>query len=215
MATMPTTPGNGQALGQNSHKPPELRFVKEEEELVEDAAGSHLKIEPLDFPSVGQAVDVLESCCIAHFACHGYTDHSDPSNSGLILQKSVEGQDKQDRLTVEMVSELRLEKAQVAYLSACSTAEIRPGRLRDEVIHVVSGFQMAGFPHVVGCLWPSIDSVCVEVASEFYSSMLGNGLGGLVRKGGVASALRDAVLKVRAENMDSPLLWAPFVHYGA
>jgi CHAT domain-containing protein len=127
----------------------------------------------------------------------------------------MEGQDKQDRLTVRRISELRLEKAQVAYLSACSTAENRWGELSDEVLHVVSGFQMAGFPHVVGCLWPSIDSVCVEVASEFYSSMLGNGQGGLMRKGGVASALRDAVLKVRAENMGSPLLWAPFVHYGA
>ncbi|KFY41367.1 hypothetical protein V495_04960 [Pseudogymnoascus sp. VKM F-4514 (FW-929)] len=213
--TMPTTPGNDQGLGQNSHKPPGLPGVKEEKKQVIGAAGNHLNIELLDLPSVGQVVDSLENCCIAHFACHGYTDHSDPSNSGLILQKCMGGQDKQDRLTVRRVSELRLEKAQVAYLSACSTAENRWGELSDEVLHVVSGFQMAGFPHVVGCLWPSIDSVCVEVASEFYSSMLGNGIEGLVRKGGVASALRDAVLKVREENIGSPLLWAPFVHYGA
>ncbi|KFX90204.1 hypothetical protein V490_06595 [Pseudogymnoascus sp. VKM F-3557] len=206
ITTMPTTPGNDQGLGQNSHKPPRLPGVKEEKVQVTGVAGSHLKVESLDHPSVGQVIDRLENCYIAHFACHGYTDHSDPSNSGLILQKRVEGQDEQDRLTVRKVSELRLEKAQVAYLSACSTAENISERLQDEVIHVVSGFQMAGFPHVVGCLWPSIDSVCVEVASEFYSLMLGNGGEGLVRKGGVASALRDAVLKVRAENMGSPLL---------
>ncbi|KFX87738.1 hypothetical protein O988_09307 [Pseudogymnoascus sp. VKM F-3808] len=51
IATMPTTPGNGQGLGQNSHKPPGLRFVKEEKKQVEGAAGSHLEIEPLEFPS--------------------------------------------------------------------------------------------------------------------------------------------------------------------
>lgn len=37
-------------------------------------------------------------------------------------------------------------------------------RLSDEVLHVVSGFQVAGFRQVVGCLWPSDDNVCVEVA---------------------------------------------------
>jgi CHAT domain len=214
ITTMPTTPGNGHGLGQNSRKPSELPGVVEEKRWVVGAAGGHLKIESLDLPSVGQVVDRLENCCIAHFACHGYTDHSDPSNSGLILQKCVGGQDEQDRLTVRRVSELRLKKARVAYLSACSTAENKAAQLSDEVIHVVSGFQMAGFPHVVGCLWPSIDAVCVEVASGFYSLMLGKELGGWVGRG-VASALREAVLEVRAREMGSPLTWAPFVHYGA
>lgn len=46
-------------------------------------------------------------------------------------------------------------------------------RPSDEVIHVVSGFLAAGFPHVVGCLWPSNDRVCVEVARVFCSSLFG------------------------------------------
>ncbi|KAH7114141.1 hypothetical protein B0J13DRAFT_460385, partial [Dactylonectria estremocensis] len=58
--------------------------------------------------------------------------------------------------------------AQIAYLSACSTAENKAARLSDEVIHVVSGFQVAGFPHVVACLWPTGDSECVGVAKRFY-----------------------------------------------
>ncbi|KAB5513629.1 CHAT domain-containing protein, partial [Coniochaeta sp. 2T2.1] len=115
-------------------------------------------------PSVEQAVGSLKSCCVAHFACHGYTDYRDPSNSGLILQSYEAGVAVQDRLTVQRVSELSLAGARLAYLSACSTAETKAEQLADEVIHVVSGFQVAGFPHVVGCLWPSIDRVCVEVA---------------------------------------------------
>jgi CHAT domain-containing protein len=85
--------------------------------------------------------------------------------------------------------------------------------LSDEVIHVVSGFQVAGFPHVVGCLWPSIDSVCVEVANGFYSALFRRG-GSLLEKGDVAVALREAVMLVRAEDMGMPRLWAQFVHYG-
>jgi hypothetical protein len=62
----------------------------------------------------------------------------------------------------------------LSYLSACSTAENRAKRLSDEVIHLVSGFLVAGFPHVVGCLWPS-NGVCVEVAGGFYSSLFEQG----------------------------------------
>jgi len=51
----------------------------------------------------------------------------------------------------------------------------RATQLSDKVIHVVSGLQVAGFPHVVCCLWPSIDGVCVEVASGFYSALFQQG----------------------------------------
>ncbi len=69
-------------------------------------AGCHLAIEALDLPSAEQVVGRLERCRIAHFACHGSTDHADPSQSGLILQRRNDaGQVVQDRLTVGRVSE--------------------------------------------------------------------------------------------------------------
>jgi CHAT domain-containing protein len=55
-------------------------------------------------------------------------------------------------MTVLDISEVLLKHTQVVYLSACSTAENRVELLADEVIHVVSGFQVAGFAHVIGCL---------------------------------------------------------------
>ncbi len=206
MATMSTTPGYP--------KLPDLPRVVEEKNKVLDIANGHLPVEPLDQPSVDRLIERLRHCSVAHFACHGSTDHSDPSNSGLILQRCRGNQPpEQDRLTVQRVSELSLTHARIAYLSACSTAENKATRLSDEVIHVVSGFQVAGFPHVVGCLWPSNDRVCVEVAGEFYTTLL--------RQGGmrwgsdeVASALREAVIAVRAKEMSMPLNWAQFVHYG-
>jgi CHAT domain-containing protein len=211
IATMPTTPGNGATP--DAEKPKDLPGVTEEKRQVADTA-HHLPIQHLSSPSVGQVVGSLESCCITHFACHGYTNERDPSNSGLILQSCEASMAKQDRLTVLRVSELSLTGVRPAYLSACSTDENKAARLADEMIHVVSGFQVAGFPHVVGCLWTSIDTVCVEVARRFYASLLGRRSQGWDDRA-VASSLREAVMAVRATEMGMPLVWAQFAHYGA
>ncbi|SPJ80269.1 uncharacterized protein FTOL_08661 [Fusarium torulosum] len=210
IAAMPTSP-----KGPGDKKAPK-KLPGVEEEMREILILAHSQASPtvLTHPSAGQVLEVLKACRIAHFACHGTSDYSDPSNSGLILQKST-GPDEslmQDRLTVQQVSDLRLRYAQIAYLSACSTAENKAARLSDEVIHVVSGFQVAGFPHVVGCLWPAGDLECVEVSKRFYSLVLK--CNQLVINHEVASALQEAVMAVRAEDLSMPLNWAQFVHYG-
>ncbi|KAK5994026.1 Small ribosomal subunit uS17B-like protein [Cladobotryum mycophilum] len=188
VATMQTTPPRAP----NMRPPADLRGVPDERQKV-----------------------LTSRCDIAHFACHGLTDHKDPSNSGLLLQRSIDGGAavEQDRLTMQKVSSLHLASARLVYLSACSTAENRAAQLQDEGIHVVSGFQVAGFPHVVGCLWPSVDRVCVEVASRFYARLL-EGRGAEWCDEDVALALREAVMAARAEEPNMPLNWAQFVHYG-
>ncbi|KAK2669884.1 Tetratricopeptide-like helical domain superfamily [Fusarium oxysporum f. sp. vasinfectum] len=209
IAAMPTSrkgPGDEKA-------PKELPRVEEEMREILILTRSHMRTTVYTHPNTDQVLEALKTCRIAHFACHGTSDYSDPSNSGLILQKST-GLDErlvQDRLTVQRVSDLRLRYAQIAYLSACSTAENKAARLSDEVIHVMSGFQVAGFPHVVGCLWPAGDSERVEVSKRFYSLVLQRNQS-VTNK--VASALQEAVMAVRAENLSMPLNWAQFVHYG-
>lgn len=185
----------------------------EEKYSVVQATKGFMTIEELDQPNASQIVESLKRCTIAHFACHGYTDHRDPSNSGLVFQVCVESKPQQDVLTVRNISEINSKQARIPYLSACSTAENRVAQLADEVIHIVSGFQVAGFAHVIGCLWPSLDTVCVEVARGFYSS--------LFRQGGVqwsnrevAAALQEAVMSIRERDLGQPLNWAQFVHYG-
>ncbi|CAG9984579.1 unnamed protein product [Clonostachys byssicola] len=218
--TMPTTPPAG------GKTPPSLPGVNEEMENVIKLSKGHMPGEGMMQPSVDQVLSHLEGCSVAHFACHGTTDPVDPSNSGLILQRqgqvsTVDEQDGcretarliQDRLTVKMISEMDLKHAKLAYLSACSTAQNKVENLSDEVIHVVSGFHVAGFSHVVGCLWPSNDRVCVEVARLFYSSLFAQDR----RKwnnGKVACALREALMVVRADDITMPLNWAQYVHYG-
>jgi len=54
---------------------------------------------------------------------------------------------------VAAISRLRLPGV-LAYLSACSTAVTGP-ELADESVHIVSAFQLAGYQHVIGTLWPA------------------------------------------------------------
>ncbi|CZR68682.1 uncharacterized protein PAC_18581 [Phialocephala subalpina] len=92
----------------------------------------------------------LEACAIAHFACHGISDAQNPSNSALLL--GTESASKAERLTIADLANESLYKAQIAYLSACSTAQSPDLDLANEMIHIASTFQLMGFSHVIGTL---------------------------------------------------------------
>jgi tetratricopeptide (TPR) repeat protein len=208
IVAMPETPGINDL--------PETR--REISEVI-SAIGSSASIETLVHPDITSTMAQLQHCNIAHFACHGKSDPIDPSSSGLILQtaKTTTEESMQDILSVREVSQAQLSQARIAYLSACSTAQNQVEALSDEVLHVVSGFQVAGFRHVVGCLWPSDDEVCVDVAKSFYAELI---QGGDMRVGSdraTAVALHRAIVKVREsrEFRKRPLLWAQYVHFGA
>ncbi|KAM0710543.1 hypothetical protein Q7P35_002214 [Cladosporium inversicolor] len=209
---MPTTP-----KGVNDNATfDDLKGVLSETRHVESIVSHHVSTVVRVAPDTKGVLKQLETCPMVHFACHGVSDPQDPSSSGLVLQQdSGHGTFEQDILSVHRISQLQLKHAQIAYLSACSTAENKETRLQDEVIHIVSGFQVAGFPHVIGSLWPAGDTECVEVACHFYSSLFAHKGSPVTEGRSVAWALHEAVMAVRAEDMDMPLDWAQFVHYGA
>ncbi len=143
----------------------------------------------------------------AHFACHGYSDLANPSASRLLLTDH-----KKRPLTVVDVARLRLDDAELAFLSACSTAQ--PGaRLADEAIHMASAFQLAGYRNVVGTLWPIGDRPAVEVANDVYTALTGTGVTG--GTGDVAGAVHTATRRLRNRWVDSPSVWASHIHVGA
>lgn len=86
----------------------------------------------------------------------------------------------------------------------------------DEGLHVVSGFQVAGFRHVIGTLWPSDDDVCVKLQSQFYAELCRDGTL-LYTDRAIAMALHKAVLVVSTSDdyRKRPLHWAQYAHYGA
>lgn len=205
LATMPTTPSGTKSYDK-------LQVAKEASSVLR-SMGSHVDVEVLEYPDVEQVSKSLEICHVAHFACHGAVDHRDPSNTALLLQRSeADGICKQDPLTVQKISELRLESACIAYLSACSTAENRALNLRDEVLHLASGFLVGGFPNVIGSLWGANDSACAKLATYFYEQAFDESKGGITAN--VAIALHRATERLRNAQPKAPTNWAQFVHWG-
>jgi len=156
-------------------------------------------------PTEAQVLARLDEYTIAHFACHGITDPSDPSNSGLILANHP--------LTVTTLNSVTLPAGRLAYLSACGTAASYAEGLADEAIHITSAFQLAGFPHVIGTLWPIDDYVASLLAARFHATLLSGR--SFFDPACAARVLHDIGQQVRADNPDEPHLWAAHIHVGA
>ncbi|MFI5938927.1 CHAT domain-containing protein [Streptomyces uncialis] len=142
----------------------------------------------------------------AHFACHAVSDPLRPSLTRLALHGPAAASP-----TVRDLARLRLPDARLAYLSACDTLRTSP-ELADESVHVVSAFQMAGFPHVVGSLWSVDDTVAARTAHAVYERL--TAAGGPPAVSGTARALHHAVRALRADYPLTPSLWACQVHAG-
>ena len=117
-------------------------------------------------------VTAVSDRSLAHFACHAVSDEDDPSSSHLVLY------DHETRpLTVADIIRCATDAAELAFLSACSTAQTSPG-LPHEALHITSAFQVAGFPQVVGTLWPVKDSAAAEIVGDFYARYMPDGTAG-------------------------------------
>ncbi|KAF9762006.1 hypothetical protein IL306_003591 [Fusarium sp. DS 682] len=165
-------------------------------------------------PQAKAVLHALRSHNMVHFAYHGSSNLLDPSNSFLALQGSKSSTTR-DRLTVRQISESRLRRSWLAYLSACSTAQNKVDDLADEALHLASGFQVAGFAHVIAAMWSSNDVICAQVAGIFYNELLTKR--GVIKEGSraAAMALHTAVRQVRSQHLDKPSLWAQYIHMGA
>ncbi|MEU1375358.1 CHAT domain-containing protein [Streptomyces triculaminicus] len=163
--------------------------------LLADASATHSAV-----------VRALRHHAYAHFACHALGDLERPSDSRLVLHDHTE-----HPLTVRDLARLRLPSVRLAYLSACDTLRTSP-ELADEAVHIVSAFQMAGFPHVVGSLWHVDDTIGAEVALSVHEALnTGDGTLDVAR---TAEALHRAVRTLRDTYPHTPSLWACQVHAG-
>ncbi|KAL4733942.1 CHAT domain-containing protein [Aspergillus similis] len=152
---------------------------------------------------------------IIHFACHGISDSVDPSAGSLFLGEYKD--DKPDTLTIRELAHIRHQLPQIAYLSACSTAEITDTSLTNETIHIASAFQLLGFPHVIGTLWEADNNCATEVAGSFYQALVEQlqPSGRTVNHDIVAYAMHRAIQKLRSKKPGNYIGWVPFVHIGA
>ncbi|MFI0723552.1 CHAT domain-containing protein [Streptomyces sp. NPDC021224] len=158
----------------------------------------------------------LPQCAIAHFCCHTRGDAADPSLSTLVLHDHASAP-----FTVGALTAVRLDDAQLAYLSACRTGVTDDTELTDESIHLGSAFQLAGFPRVVATQWEQEDQTAALVADDFYRHLAGPSGEPDPRRAAEAlhravRALRDgADLPPGLDRRAIPHLWAPYTHTGA
>ena len=206
MPTTPDLPGGAQlpyvpseAAVLQSHLPNPTLLIESPE--ADNTAHGEL-------PTSSAVLKRLPGVTIAHFACHGYTDPADPSQSGLLLHDH-----RTNPFTVAAMAPLTLDHAQLAYLSACATASVADGRLLDEAIHLTSAFQLAGFPHVIGTIWEIDDATAVDITGAFYTALADPD--GTLAPSHSARALHEATRAQRDQQPANPYLWASHIHAGA
>jgi hypothetical protein len=209
VVAMPTTPGLADQ-GKLPNVPAETAMLQTRLPhlylLAEPGTAAGLSARQI--PTKATVLSHLNGRAIAHFACHGYSDPSDPSRSRLLLHDHAS-----DPLTVAALAPVDLDNARLAYLSACSTALTADTTLLDEAIHLASAFQLAGFPHVIGTLWQAHDELAIDIAESFYTALANDN--GVLDTSRAADALHQAVREARDRYPITPSLWAAHIHAGA
>ncbi len=150
-------------------------------------------------PTTENVMANLVSHPCVHYACHGYSNLVDPSASHLFLADGA--------FTVTDLARIHLPDAQLAFLSACTTAQTGIA-LPDEPIHMAAACQLAGYRNVVASLWAISDNATVALADTFYSGLIAE------HRGDPAAALHHATRQVRDEAPERPHMWAPYIHIG-
>ncbi|EUC39771.1 hypothetical protein COCMIDRAFT_110631 [Bipolaris oryzae ATCC 44560] len=214
-----------------------LHFARQEVEMLEKLCPS-LKLNPKKPAAKREEILAhLRTGKIFHFASHGRSNPSEPSESCLVLGKD------EAPITVANLRDCRLQESSpfLAYLSACSTKVNQADTLADEEIHLVSACQLAGFRHVIGTLWEVSDKHCVDVAHDLYTTLAEEGMTDMAICRGLHRAIRELrnkdieamqIEEARADGdggeprqsdwgvskspfrLGGPLLWAAYVHAG-
>jgi CHAT domain-containing protein len=94
--------------------------------------------------SVQEVTNVLPQADIVHLACHGKQDAKQPLESGFCLRDG--------RLTVSALMDIQLDRARLAFLSACETAK-GDSKQPDQTVHLAAALLSCGFGSVIATMW--------------------------------------------------------------
>lgn len=145
-----------------------------------------------------------------HFACHGTLKPDEPFNSAFIVASG-------ERLTLLDIIKSNLPTAELAFLSACHTAEEPTGGASEEVLHLAAAMQFSGFRSVVGTMWQMVDADGPVLTKDFYKEMVLDVDPQYPSEVGFKRAARSlcsAAKKLRKKRVDLER-WVNFVHIGA
>ncbi|MFF3377079.1 CHAT domain-containing protein [Streptomyces sp. NPDC002680] len=139
-----------------------------------------------------------------HFAGHGSQNVQVAGSAHLVPHDHA----LHGGIGADTLGALDLDHAELAFLSACSTATGQLA-LADDQVHVAGMLLGSGFRHVVAAQWTVRDQVAAEVATAFHRRVAAAPTGGV--EPGVV--LHEAVREARRSHPE-PYAWAPFTHYG-
>jgi hypothetical protein len=188
---------------------PELTYAAQEVDFLRNRFGAGASVlegqDGAAAASYEHVHDALPRFPWAHFACHAISRLDDPSASHLVLPPDQGGRE----LSVTDIGRLNLERAELAFLSACSTAQTGL-TLPDEAINLAAGFQLAGYRRVVATMWPVDDRLAARIAEGCYESLADAGTAATA-----AQLLHDATRRIRLTRIGQPSLWAAHIHSGS
>ena len=150
--------------------------------------------------SISRVANELSKNEWVHLACHGLPNRKQPFESAFALHDG--------HFTIQHIIQCELKNPEFAYLSACHTT-VGDEESPDEVIHLASAMQFAGFRSVIGTMWAVDDEHTNEVTSMFYKYMVDES--GRLDYTRAANALRRTMKSVKIP-LDQRIL---YIHLGA
>jgi CHAT domain-containing protein/tetratricopeptide (TPR) repeat protein len=144
---------------------------------------------------------------IVHFATHSFLNSEHPELSGLVLTMvDANGTRKNGLMLLADIYNLNL-SAELTVLSACDTA-LGKDLEGEGLVGFTHSFLSAGSKSIIASLWKVDDRSTAMLMSDFYRSMLQNGMP-------PSAALRAAKLKLlKEQRWRTPYFWAGFVFQG-
>ncbi|KAH8981664.1 hypothetical protein EDB92DRAFT_1936994 [Lactarius akahatsu] len=178
-----------------------LLLVAQPDRSTPGVWGEMQAIQSIRIPvTVLAVVENLPNHTLAHFACHGSLGAEVPLDAAIRLYGD-------DRLTLRDIANLRLPPAELAFLSACHTAEPTDGDDPTEGLNIAAAMQYHGFRSMA-------DADGRDISEPFYEHLLARGSESHDVPLGERSAraLRDAVRRLRKRKDITVGRWANWVH---
>ncbi|KIM38734.1 hypothetical protein M413DRAFT_420131 [Hebeloma cylindrosporum] len=188
----------------------ELPFTQKELKEIEQHVPNKSLVR-LGIPGSPAFVETVAACLsdvsIAHFACHGKQNLSEPLESGLKLEDGF--------LFVSRIMKERMPNGSLAFLCACDTA-MGDEKLPDEAMSLAASILFSGFRHVIATMWKMMDGDGPIIADAFYEEIFRGPDGKPAPQPDTsksAQALHIAIMKLGSNNVPFHR-WVPFIHMG-
>lgn len=184
---------------------PELRPLPNAEAEAQEVAGYFAGTPTVLLGAQASRARVLAELPHAawfHVACHARQFYRNPLDGGLELSDV--------RLTVADLMNSTITSGELAFLSACETAQATFG-MSDELLTVAMALHQAGFPSVVATGWMIDDADALVVSRSVYQNLTATGR----PDGGCAAlAVHRETQRLRAVYPRQPSAWAAYLHIG-